>query len=203
MPIKISIVGSTVLANAPIFSKGKIVIQPADRFALGEEAVRCIPNRNIDVALVNYELPCMDGFECARKLKAALPNLPILMFTNGMPTHSRDEDFVFPALHAGANGYLPGDLPPTEILDVINQIHNSVRRNRPVFLMFFESNRQLSCSAKHWEKITAMLNASTVTVSYGKDWRKVVVPFKRAIKKSSIQSFVPLVTIRDKAFAAI
>ena len=203
MPIKISIVGSTVLANPPVLSKGKIGMQLSDRFASGEEAVRYIPSRNVDIALVNYELPCMDGFECARKLKAIQSDLPILMFTNGMPTHSRDEDFIFPALHAGANGYLPGNLPPMEMMNAIHQVHKAACCSRHLFLMFFESDRQLGRSAKYWEKIAGLLDSSVATIHYGNKWRKVIWPFKKAVKKSFTHSFVPLVKIPDRALATV
>ncbi|GEM_PF-3724176 len=203
MPIKISIVGSAALANPPASPEGKIGMQISDRFASGEEAVRIIPSRNIDVALVNYELPCMDGFECARKLKAMQPDLSVLMFTNGMPTHSRDEDFIFPALHAGANGYLPGHLPPMEMMDAIHQVHQAACRSRHLFLMYFESDRQLCRSAKHWGKITGLLDSSAATIHYGKKWRKVVMPFRKSAKKSFTSSFVPLVKIPNKAIATV
>lgn len=198
MRIKISIVGGDKKAAPLELVCEKISARSYDCFDSGEEAVRRIPKKGTDLALVNFKLPCMDGFECARELKAQRPGLPILMFTSGLPTHRRDDELIFPALHAGASGYLPGHLPPSEFAGAIHQVHNSARCNRPVFLMFFESDRQLGCSARHWEKIAAILNAPTATVSYGKDWRKVVMPFKKVARRPRIHCLVPPVVISDR-----
>jgi DNA-binding NarL/FixJ family response regulator len=46
-------------------------------------------------------LPHMSGIECTARLKRLLPDTRILMFTS-----SDDEELIFPALEAGADGYL-------------------------------------------------------------------------------------------------
>ena len=84
----------------------------------GEEAVRVIPAHQPDVVLMDIFLPRMSGIECTERLKTALPQTQIIIFTA-----MDDEELVFMALEAGANGYLlkrtkPSDLR-SALLDVL------------------------------------------------------------------------------------
>jgi DNA-binding NarL/FixJ family response regulator len=51
--------------------------------------------------LIDIFLPQMSGIECTARLKTLLPALQILVLTA-----SDDEELIFPALEAGADGYL-------------------------------------------------------------------------------------------------
>lgn len=85
----------------------------------GEDAMRVIPSLNPDVVLMDIFLPRMSGIECTARLKLQMPKIQILMLTA-----VEDDELVFMALEAGADGYLlkrtkPEDLK-TAMLDVIN-----------------------------------------------------------------------------------
>jgi len=85
--------------------------------ASAEEALRVIPQALPDVVLMDIYLPRMSGIECTARLKALLPNTQIVILTA-----VDDDELVFLALEAGADGYLlkrtkPADLR-TALLDV-------------------------------------------------------------------------------------
>ena len=67
----------------------------------GEEALRVIPVVNPDVVLMDIFLPRMSGIECTTRLKLDLPKIQILILTA-----VEDDELVFMALQAGADGYL-------------------------------------------------------------------------------------------------
>jgi DNA-binding NarL/FixJ family response regulator len=84
----------------------------------GEEALRIIPQEQPDVILMDIFLPRMSGIECTARLKALLPQAQIVILTA-----MDDQELVFMALEAGADGYLlkrtkPSDLR-TALLDVL------------------------------------------------------------------------------------
>lgn len=84
----------------------------------GEEAVRIIPPEQPDVILMDIFLPRMSGIECTVRLKELLPQTQIVILTA-----MDDQELVFLALEAGADGYLlkrtkPSDLR-TALLDVL------------------------------------------------------------------------------------
>jgi DNA-binding NarL/FixJ family response regulator len=75
--------------------------------ASGEEALKQIPAAAPDVVLMDIFLPGMSGIQCTARLKGLLPGARILILTA-----SDDEDLVFPALEAGADGYLLKQVEP-------------------------------------------------------------------------------------------
>lgn len=86
--------------------------------ATGEEALRNIPIERPDVVLMDIFLPRMSGIECTVRLKELLPQAQIVILTA-----MDDQELVFLALEAGADGYLlkrtkPSDLR-TALLDVL------------------------------------------------------------------------------------
>jgi len=80
----------------------------------GEEAVRVIPETTVDVILMDIFLPRMSGIECTAQLKALLPKTPIIIFTA-----MEDEDLIFLALQAGADGYLLKRTKPAEVREAL------------------------------------------------------------------------------------
>lgn len=80
----------------------------------GQTAVAQIPHEKPDVALVDLHLPKLSGTECVRALRARLPDLKIIVFTK-----FDDSEHVFPALQAGANGYLLKKQPLRELISGI------------------------------------------------------------------------------------
>ena len=84
----------------------------------GEDALRVIPALKPDVVLMDIFLPRMSGIECTARLKILLPKIQILMLTA-----VEDDELVFMALEAGADGYLLKRTKPEDLkaamLDVI------------------------------------------------------------------------------------
>lgn len=83
-----------------------------------EEALRVIPSLKPDAVLMDIFLPKMSGIECTSRLKALLPQTRIVMLTA-----VDDDEMIFLALEAGADGYLlkrtkPADLHAA-LLDVL------------------------------------------------------------------------------------
>lgn len=84
----------------------------------GEEALRDIPALAPDVVLMDIFLPRLSGIECTTRLKEQLPRTQIVMLTA-----IDDDEMVFLALEAGADGYLLKRTRPAELraalLDVL------------------------------------------------------------------------------------
>ncbi len=86
--------------------------------ATGEEAIRLIQQEPPNVVLMDIFLPRMSGVECTARLKLLLPHVQIVILTA-----MDDQELVFLALEAGADGYLlkrtkPADLR-VALLDVL------------------------------------------------------------------------------------
>jgi DNA-binding NarL/FixJ family response regulator len=87
--------------------------------ATAENALQDIPKMSPDVALMDINLPGLNGVECARRLKPILPATQIIMLTVYQNTEN-----IFNALAAGATGYLLKQTPPAELLAAIREVHD-------------------------------------------------------------------------------
>ena len=84
----------------------------------GEEAVAGVQTSQPDVILMDLVMPKMDGLEAIRQIKANQPEAKILVLTS-----FATDDKVFPAIKAGALGYLIKDTSPEALLNAIRQVY--------------------------------------------------------------------------------
>jgi DNA-binding NarL/FixJ family response regulator len=86
-------------------------------FGSMEDALRKLDETRAELVLTDIGLPRMDGIEGTRLLREKYPDLPIVVFT----VHGED-DKIFRALCAGANGYLLKDTAPARIIDALLEV---------------------------------------------------------------------------------
>lgn len=84
----------------------------------GESALRELPEQTPDVVLMDINLPGMSGIECVARLKEKAPKTQVLMLTT-----YEEGDLIFESLRAGANGYLLKNMPPSELVHAVEQVH--------------------------------------------------------------------------------
>lgn len=87
-------------------------------YGSGEEALEKAPPLKPQVAVMDINLPGMDGIECVRQLSGTLPALQIVMLTVYQDTNN-----LFRALAAGAHGYLVKPARARDLLAAIRDIH--------------------------------------------------------------------------------
>ena len=85
--------------------------------ANGAEAVDLAASEHPDVVLMDLRMPELDGAEATHRIRAALPETQVLVLT----TYA-DDDSLFPALQAGARGYLTKDASAEEIEQAIRAL---------------------------------------------------------------------------------
>lgn len=84
----------------------------------GEEAVIKANELKPDVILMDLVMPVKDGLQAIGEIKQAYPEISILVLTS-----FSDEDKVFPAIRAGALGYLLKDSSPDQLLKAIYDVY--------------------------------------------------------------------------------
>jgi NarL family two-component system response regulator LiaR len=84
----------------------------------GQEAMAQAEALRPDVILMDLVMPGVDGIEVTRHITADEDGPPILVLTS-----FAGDDKVFPAIKAGALGYLLKDSEPAELVEAIHQVH--------------------------------------------------------------------------------
>jgi DNA-binding NarL/FixJ family response regulator len=96
-------------------AEGDIVV--VDQAGDGQAAVTKVGELAPDVVLMDVRMPRMDGLEATRQIRAAFPMTRIIVLTV-----SDEEDDLFDAVKAGANGYLLKEVSIEEVADSVRAV---------------------------------------------------------------------------------
>jgi DNA-binding NarL/FixJ family response regulator len=91
--------------------------------ANGNEAIQQFRLHQPDVTLMDLRLPGLSGIDAIIAIRGEFPQARIVMLT----TFEGDVE-IQRALEAGARGYLLKNMPPSELLNVIRQVHAGKKR---------------------------------------------------------------------------
>lgn len=100
----------TMLSSAP-------GIQVIGEAANGAEVIELAASVQPDVILMDLKMPGINGIEATRRIHRTSPHLAILVVTI-----FADDTSVFPAIRAGASGYLLKDADQAELLRAIQTV---------------------------------------------------------------------------------
>ncbi|HET8756414.1 MAG TPA: response regulator transcription factor [Solirubrobacteraceae bacterium] len=92
----------------------EVVAEAAD----GEEALALTEALAPDVVLIDLVMPRVDGIEALRRLRERAPAVRAIVLSSFV-----DDDKLFPAVRAGAAGYLLKDVQPQELVEAIRTVH--------------------------------------------------------------------------------
>jgi two-component system response regulator DesR len=98
--------------------------------ARGDEAVELALNTSPDVALLDIEMPGLDGLSAAAQLRARLPSCKVIILTTfGRPGYLRR------AMESGVAGFLVKDAPATQLAAAIRRAMAGERVVDPALAM--------------------------------------------------------------------
>ena len=85
--------------------------------ASGTDAVAQTEELLPDVVLLDLVMPGLDGIDAARRIKEVSPSTKVIVLTS-----YADDENVFPAIRAGAAGYLLKDVEPQQLADGVRRV---------------------------------------------------------------------------------
>jgi DNA-binding NarL/FixJ family response regulator len=92
----------------------EVVAEAAD----GVEALEAAERVEPDVVLIDLVMPRLDGIEAIRRLREQVPSARAIVLSSFV-----DDDKLFPAVRAGAAGYLLKDVQPQDLVEAIRTVH--------------------------------------------------------------------------------
>ncbi|MCR2805951.1 response regulator [Paenibacillus soyae] len=115
-----------IVDDHPLYRNGiRNLIQATDDLTVageagsGEEAIELAEQLRPDLVLMDIRLPGMDGIEATRIIKQRFSDIHVLVLSM-----HKDDQSVFPAIKAGARGYLPKESDGAELLQTIRMVGN-------------------------------------------------------------------------------
>ena len=113
-----ALVRGALAAMLDLESDLEVVAQAASGQEALDEGVRTRP----DVALLDVQMPGLDGLGAAELLHERLPECRVVMCTTfGRP------GYLTRALAAGASGFVVKDAPPEHLVDAVRRVHRGLR----------------------------------------------------------------------------
>jgi DNA-binding NarL/FixJ family response regulator len=85
--------------------------------ATGEEVVERAAELQLNVILMDIQMPHVNGIEATRRILETNPDVGVVVLTM-----FEDDDSVFSAMRAGARGYVLKGAPPSEIMKVLRAV---------------------------------------------------------------------------------
>lgn len=104
----------------------RVVGEASDGYEVIERARELSP----DVILLDLVLPGQSGLDAIGQLRADNPSARVLVLTS-----FGDNDRVFAAVRAGANGYLLKDASPEQLLQAIHDVYNGESHLHPTIAL--------------------------------------------------------------------
>ena len=121
MTIRLAVIDDQTLVRRGIISllslapDLEVVLQAAN----GADIVALVATHQVDVILMDIQMPQVDGIAALQLLAAAGSTIPVIILTT-----FDDHERVLQAMQAGARGYLLKDVALEVLVDAIHQVKN-------------------------------------------------------------------------------
>ena len=119
-----------IVDDHPLLSEGLTAVMqtqpdmlPVGQASSGQDAIQRFGDYNPDVTLMDLRLPDMSGIDAMVTIREKFLGARFIILT----TFSGDAE-IQRALEAGARAYMLKTMPPSELVDVIRQVHAGKKR---------------------------------------------------------------------------
>ncbi|WP_134682804.1 response regulator [Brevibacillus migulae] len=179
----------------------------------GKEALDMVAASKPDVVLMDLVMPEMDGIEATAQIRKLYPDVKVLVLTS-----YNDQDYVLPALQAGASGYLLKDMKPDQIVESIRgalsgntQLHPDVTQklmaqmSAPLPTVTPSEGKPAQTAPSVWENITKREREVLILIAQGmsnKEIASVLVIAEKTVK-THVSSILSKLNLADRTQAAL
>lgn len=114
-----------IVDDHPLFRRGLInILNLEDDIAVlgecddGEQGLEEILETQPDVALLDINMPSMNGLQVTNRIKADRSGIKVILLTA-----YDDQEQVLHAMRAGASAYCSKDVTPSKLVEIVRQVH--------------------------------------------------------------------------------
>lgn len=144
----------------------------------GTQAIKKINQRDIDLVILDYQMPDMDGAEAAEKILAIEPLIKILALSN-----YNEFSNIEKMIRAGAHGYILKNIGAGEFLKAVETVMSGKPYySNEVYAKLFEERR------RDWQKITLSSRELEVLQLIAQGKTSSQIASQLSLEKSTIDS---------------
>jgi two-component system response regulator DesR len=123
----------------------------------GDEVVAAALTAKPDVALLDIEMPGIDGIAAAAALRSEMPSCRVIVVTTfGRPGYLRR------AMEAGASGFVVKDIPADQLADAIRRVQSGLRVVDPALAAETLATGESPLTARERDVLVAARSGGTV-----------------------------------------
>ena len=168
----------------------------------GEDAVEQVRSHRPDIVLMDLIMPVMNGVDATRQILDTNPGTKVIVLTS-----FAEDDLVFPAIEAGASGYLLKDVDPADLHQAIQavnageiQLHPEVTKKLVHRVMAPEASVEPSLSG-----LTPREREVLSLIARGHSNREIALSLSISEKtvKSHVSNILGKLQLSDRTQAAI
>ena len=199
-----------VADDHPLYRDGlRTMLEATDDLVLaaevqdGEEALAALAAHDVDVALLDVNMPGLNGIDTAARMAVESPDVAVLVLTM-----FADDASVFAALRAGARGYVLKDSSRDDLLRAIR----AVARGEAIFspsvatrvLDFFAHQHRPSIAPEDFPMLTARERDVLHLIAQGRSNPQIAAQLGLSRKTTSnyVSAILTKLQVRDRAQAA-
>jgi len=166
----------------------------------GESALKKVQTVQPDVILMDLVMPKMDGITAIRKMKQTNPEIRIIALTS-----FSEDDKIFPAIKAGACGYLLKDVAPAELVEAIQAAQRGETSLHPKITKRLVENIALYHKKPSPEELTEREAEVLGCIARGLRNREIgdVLFISEKTVKTHVSSILSKLNLTDRTQAAI
>lgn len=172
----------------------------------GEQAVELSRRLRPDVVLMDLHMPGLDGVRATELITSELPDVRVL----ALSTFDLDENVVA-ALRAGADGFLPKDVSPEELIEGVRVVHRGESAVAPRLLTrligtFVRASRPPAAPAPPLlDVLTEREREILVLIARGRSNSEIAgqLAVSPSTVKNHVTSLFAKIGVRDRAQAVI
>ncbi|MGG2458527.1 response regulator [Streptomyces sp. RGM 3693] len=124
--------------------------------ARGDEVLAQARAHEVDIALLDIEMPGLSGLDAAARLRAELPDVKVVILTTfGRPGYLRR------AMEAGADAFLVKDAPAAELADAVRRVLRGERVIDPALAVAALADGASPLTEREREVLHAAADGST------------------------------------------
>jgi DNA-binding NarL/FixJ family response regulator len=150
--------------------------------ANGAQAVEILSHGEIDVVIMDVQMPVMGGFEAARIVKRNYPDVPVLMLTQ-----FEEQSLILHFLQMGVNGFLSKNSDPEKVVEAIEVVFNRERFVNDQMLRALEVSIGTTPCARVRLDLSSRDRDIILLLKQGKNSRQIATHLQ--LSEASIESY--------------